>query len=397
MAFTRLHAQLRRHLGFWQKLRGPTKNAPQIFTLPPPNRPPYALVGPFSSTQSVGQCAHYLLQALQQNGLQPAAYDLTAPFYTAQQPSGLPSLPASELADSGGTVLLHAHPSHFAGMLKAWQRAAAPHRHHLVAALYFAEPVAAPAWQAALAQAQSIIVPSTYCQRVLQTLSLPAPIHVLPPAVTPPVPSNKVRYDFGLSDKALLVYAPASFDDTPDRKNPLAALQAFQAAFGDNMRYQLVIKARASNRQHPALKELALAMQAVPNARLITGTLAAADHAALLNASDIIFCPSHAEAFGLLQAQALWLGKPLLALAHSGCADFLTAGCARLINYNNTPAPYGPNTMWATPIIDHAAELLFELAEDEAARLALGQQARAKAEAFFSAARFRFTWQSMFR
>ncbi len=94
-----------------------------------------------------------------------------------------------------------------------------------------------------------------------------------------------------------------------------------------------------------------------------------------------------AEGFGLVPAEAMLLGVPVVATGWSGNMDFMDADSAALVPYTLVPArdPRGvfeaEGAEWAEPDIAAAAARLARLADDPAERAALGARGRATARA----------------
>jgi hypothetical protein len=77
------------------------------------------------------------------------------------------------------------------------------------------------------------------------------------------------------------------------------------------------------------------------------------------------------EGFGLTMAEAMYLGKPVIATAYSGNLDFMTDENSYLVDYELVPigadaAPYPPGGEWAEPDVEHAARLMRRVFEDQA-------------------------------
>jgi hypothetical protein len=86
----------------------------------------------------------------------------------------------------------------------------------------------------------------------------------------------------------------------------------------------------------------------------------------------------------------------VVATGWSGNLQFMDADSAaladsRLVAMRDPTGVYGniPGAVWAEPDVAHAAALLRQLAEDPAARLALGARGRAKARAALGGAEMR--------
>jgi glycosyltransferase involved in cell wall biosynthesis len=80
-------------------------------------------------------------------------------------------------------------------------------------------------------------------------------------------------------------------------------------------------------------------------------------------------------------AEAMYLGKPVIATAYSGNMDFMDVNTALLVRYKLVElqedyGPYKKGNYWADPDIDHAAEQMRRLVDDRAFAKQLGCTAR---------------------
>ena len=87
------------------------------------------------------------------------------------------------------------------------------------------------------------------------------------------------------------------------------------------------------------------------------------------------------EGYGLTLAEAMSLGKPVIATAYSGNMDFMNERNSILVPYEmvtvgNDAFPYPEDSHWAQPDIDFAANAMRELSSDESIRSRIGEQAR---------------------
>ena len=163
------------------------------------------------------------------------------------------------------------------------------------------------------------------------------------------------------------------FWSTPERKNPEAAIRAFQQAFPRNAQQQeqpsvqLLIKA-SSAEQFP---EQAEAMEALtagdPRIRWIKALLSQEQLDALYGEADALVSLHRAEGFGLTLAEAMALGVPVIATGYSGNLDFMPAGSAALIPWQlqtlkRSYGDYLAGTQWAQPDLTAAAAAMRRLA-----------------------------------
>jgi hypothetical protein len=89
-----------------------------------------------------------------------------------------------------------------------------------------------------------------------------------------------------------------------------------------------------------------------------------------------------AEGFGFGPAEAMCLGKPVIATGYSGNLDFMTPENSLLVDYRLVPIgagadPYPADARWAEPDVAHAASLMRGLFDDPERARRLGATAAA--------------------
>jgi glycosyltransferase involved in cell wall biosynthesis len=152
---------------------------------------------------------------------------------------------------------------------------------------------------------------------------------------------------------------------------------AFKRAFAGRTDQRLIIKLQgAVAYTHEAARIEALAG---PNIQVISGVWPKARMAALMERADILLSLHRAEGFGLVLAEAMLRGKPVVATGWSGNLAFMDENSAALIGYRlvkveDESGIYAsmPGACWAEPDIGHAAEWLRKLSDDRALRRKLG-------------------------
>jgi glycosyltransferase involved in cell wall biosynthesis len=362
--------------------RGTAWLAPRAAWPAPAAAPGLAVGGEILRPSGLGEGARLMLAALGRLGMPHWA--LQAGVDVPGEGSGertLPEVPA------GVPLVLHINAPMLAAALLRLPRALLRGR-RIIGYWAWELPVAPANWAAACGLVHDVWTPSRFSAAALEPLA-PGRVRVVPHplAASPPAPSALTRANFGLPEDAVIVLVSFSLASSFARKNPLAAIEAFRRAFGARPDRMLLLKIVHASHAPEDLALIRDAMGDAPNMRLETRTLPAPDSHALTNCCDIILSLHRSEGFGLVPAEAMFLGKPVVATDWSATAEFLDASCGVPIPYRLIPAddPRGvfmaPGALWADADVDAAALALRALADDPAARTALGHAARAAAMA----------------
>ena len=193
------------------------------------------------------------------------------------------------------------------------------------------------------------------------------PVHPFPLPIRTPLPRPRTRYDFGLPESFLFLFC-FDLDSVFERKNPLAVVDAFTEAFDEMTGPHLLMKSINGDR-HP--DRVRLLENVVADRRDITyrdGYETAEDQDALMQACDAYVSLHRAEGFGLTMAEAMALGKPVIATGYSGNLDFMNAGNSFLVPFEDVLIgggcdPYPHAAKWAEPDVDAAAAMMREVLE----------------------------------
>jgi glycosyltransferase involved in cell wall biosynthesis len=213
------------------------------------------------------------------------------------------------------------------------------------------------------------------------------PITVIPSVVPQRPGIEGDRAKFGLPDDGLIVMFNFSASSSDARKNPWAVIEAFRQAFQPHewgRTAHLVIKVVDLNRFPDLAAALTQAVASV-NGTLISRDLTRADMDTLLATCDIYASLHRSEGFGLGMAEAMAMGKPVVATGYGGNVDFMPPGAAAVVGYDVRPIHardhrygaefgdwYRAGQLWADPNIDQAARWLRRLADNPELRRTLG-------------------------
>ena len=349
---------------------------------PRPDRPPpavaggIAMIGEFSRASGLGESARLVRHALAALGVPTWTIDIDC--------REMPNVPP------GVALLIFVNPPMLPYVLLRLPRRLFRGR-RIIGNWAWELPTMPDAWRSGLSFVHEVWAISRFTADAIRTL-LPAGSDMvvrnvsIPVAIAPPRPSGLTRADFGLPEDAVIVLTSFNLASSRVRKNPDGAIVAFKRAFGSRPDRILVLKIGNPTHFPADFAELQAAADA-PNIRILTETLPVADAHALTACVDIVLSLHRSEGFGLVPAEAMLLGVPVIATAWSGNLDFMDQSSAALVPYTLIPAcdPRGvfeaPGAVWAEPDIAAAAAHLTRLADNPEARAALGKRGRDQAQA----------------
>ncbi|MEA2326500.1 MAG: hypothetical protein QOE68_1459 [Thermoanaerobaculia bacterium] len=197
--------------------------------------------------------------------------------------------------------------------------------------------------------------------------------------------------EFGVPPGRFTFLCMFDFASVMERKNPLGAVDAFHRAFPDDSNVALLIKAGRAARHRREYAELAGRLRGIPNVYLTDRMLPRPRVNGLLAACDAVVSLHRSEGFGLILAEAMYLGKPVVATGWSGNMDFMTSenSCPvayELVTLDRTYGPYRPGQQWANPDLDDAARLMRRIVDDTSFRTEISTRARETIRSEFSPA-----------
>jgi glycosyltransferase involved in cell wall biosynthesis len=174
------------------------------------------------------------------------------------------------------------------------------------------------------------------------------------------------------------------------RKNPEGVIRAFLAAFPDEPNVRLMIKSQGGPDAPGAWRRL---NELCADPRIVTrdAVLPRAEMLGLIAGCDAFVSLHRAEGFGRLPAEAMLLGRPVIATAWSGTADFVTADCAYPVDWELVPVeagayPGGSGQVWAEPDIAQAAAFMRQIHANPDEAEAVGARGRERIRALYDPA-----------
>jgi GT2 family glycosyltransferase len=248
------------------------------------------------------------------------------------------------------------------------------------------------AWGEMALTVDEIWTPTCFAADAIRPVSS-VPVHALLPSVPsgPFVPCSRRAFGLtGREDGRFAFLFAFDTDEPIGRANPLGLIRAFTQAFSAEEKVDLVLKTTSRGRGNAELDALRAAIGEA-NVVLLDADLPSDQMRALVDACDAYVSLHRSEGCGLALAEAMMLGKPVIATRYSGNLDFMDDGNSLLVDCDLVPiagslAGCEEAALWAEPSIDHAAQLMRGLVEDGRAAERLGTTARRDAQARMSPA-----------
>jgi glycosyltransferase involved in cell wall biosynthesis len=232
------------------------------------------------------------------------------------------------------------------------------------------------AWRPAFELVDEVWVGSRHVRDAIEPAS-PVPVRLVPIPVQS-LAGRRPRSQFGLPDGFLFV-TMFDYNSAFERKDPLATVRAFEAAFAPGSGASLVVKSINAVNAPDNRDELEIVAGAHPDVHVMDRYMRSDEIDALLACADCVVSLHRAEGFGIPLARALRSGIPVVATGYGGNLDFMNDDNSYLVDHSPATVPeaniYPAGARWAQPSIDHAAAQLRRVFDDPAEarrRAALG-------------------------
>ena len=223
-------------------------------------------------------------------------------------------------------------------------------------------------------------VPTAFVQDSVSKKS-PVPVVRMPHGIRFSVSPGANRRRFGLPDDRFLFLMMYDFSSYQERKNPAAALEAFDLAFGrDGGKATLVIKTQNADHHPQDLAVLRDKLSGRNDVVWINETFSRQDVYDLYAVCDAFVSLHRSEGWGMGPAEAMFLGKPVVATNWSGTVEFMRPDNSLPVNYRlvrieRDIGVYRAGQVWADADVEHAAWLMRQVMDDDELRARISREA----------------------
>jgi glycosyltransferase involved in cell wall biosynthesis len=268
------------------------------------------------------------------------------------------------------TNIIHVNPEQLPLLFSSYPQATWNKRYHIGVWLWELE-VFPELWHKAFNYLDEIWTPSSFTTRSIASVS-PLPVVTIPYGIAVTKDFQSTRAAFGLPKERFLFLTMYDVNSTILRKNPIGAIDAFLAAFSDSDDgVGLVVK--VNNAKSDDLKNLYEKIKGHRNIILLSKIMTKPQVNSLISQADALVSLHRSEGFGLVIAEAMYLGVPVIATNWSANTDFMDETNSCPVEYRLVDTGYSyymskPGQQWAEPSIEHAAQLMRRLYEDNTYR-----------------------------
>lgn len=349
---------------------------------------PILIVGLLRHASGLGAAARACHDALKASGLPVYGIDLTEKLMHEVNYPGFDYQDGRELLGEG-TVFLHVSgplvPLAMGYLGRSFVR-----RKHIVAHWFWELPHVPKDWSPAMPFIHEICVNTSFVRDAVRPIAGERPLHVVPY----PLSLNRAPRTAHQPKQPFTVLVIFNIASSFARKNPCAAIAAFRQAFGDDPSARLIVKYMNAFAWPEGVRLMVAAANGAANVELTGDVLDEAGMDALYKQADVVMSLHRAEGLGLVIAEGMLRGLPVIATGWSGTMDFLTPETGVPVGYKLVPVSdpqknyTDANVLWAEADIGEAAAALRALRADPAWRQRLGAAAATHARKFFLPANY---------
>ncbi|MEG0614752.1 MAG: glycosyltransferase family 4 protein [Oscillospiraceae bacterium] len=224
-------------------------------------------------------------------------------------------------------------------------------------------------WLSAFSMVDEVWAPSKFnCESIAKKAG-DKPVTLIPYGITAEFDEALNRQYFGIPQDKFLFLSMYDSNSTIERKNPIGAIRAFKKAFAaDEKQVGLVVK--INNPKDEDLEIINRELEGYENIYILKNTMKKIEVNSLIRDCDVFISLHRAEGFGLVIAEAMFLGTPVVATNWSANVDFMNEENSCPVDYKlqkigNDCFVYKAYQEWAEPSIDNASEYLTRLFTDK--------------------------------
>ena len=246
-------------------------------------------------------------------------------------------------------------------------------------------------WAIQLDRFDEIWAPSKFVGDAIRLVSKPQVID-MPLACEVRLTKFLSRRYFGLPESYCIFLNFFDIRSYVDRKNPFAVLEAFRRLVADRPfnKLALVLKVNGAEQAPELFEEMQRKIADIRGRVIVIGRVMSDNEIKnLIRCCDCFVSLHRSEGYGRGMAEAMYLGKPVIATGYSGNMDFMNGDVAYLVGYDlievkSGQYPFFQGQFWADPNISQATELMGFISENPNEAKGMGQRGQRHIKTGFS-------------
>lgn len=337
------------------------------------------VIGLLRSGLGISENALAILRALSLLKIKTRQFDFYKHLYTPRMESEVAAFRDRPLRDRHPIALIHATGG---ALPRIYLELGSEYfQYHYTIAYWAWETARIPReWLLNQGFIDEIWTPSEFCRQIFQE-EIAKPITVIPPSIELGLREQADRRDYGLPEQDFLFLCLVDFLSLAERKNPQGALDAYLRAFtGQDRGVRFVLKSRNMHVAPDFQREFAALQEQHASILHLDYDMDRIGVNSLIQQCDCLVSLHRSEGFGMPIAEAMSLGKPVIATGWSGNMDFMNVENSLPVDYElarvpHDLGPYRRGDIWAEPDLDHAAALMSKVVAERDFATRLGRRA----------------------
>ena len=328
------------------------------------------LFGFLSSNSGVGQGSRIIAEALHKSDIPFDLIDLKTEYSNEKN---CPDFFADHLSDTPkyGINIVHVNPRDFFIHLSSLPKSFWQNHYNICIWLWELEDYP-DVWEDYFLFPDEIWTPSVFNSKAIEKKSK-VPVYTVPYGISVDYDDKLDRNYFGLPQDKFVFFVAYDFNSGAMRKNPQGAVEAYKRAFKDSENTVLLLK--IGNAKKEEIDKLKESLSDREDIIFFDKSLSKIEFNSLLKSCDVFVSLHRSEGFGLVPAEAMYLGIPSIATGYSANLDFMDNENSCLVDYDLIPVEdnviYLPLfegkliPKWADPNIEQASEYMIKLYNDK--------------------------------
>ncbi len=321
------------------------------------------LIGSIRAKNGLGQSCRLVAEQLKNSRLKFSVYNVNFDGNLQENDQGYDSYISDTLPY--GINLFHINPCElgnvFLKMPEAWNE------HYNIAFWLWELEEFPDEWVKYCLLFDEIWTPSEFAGRGIREKTN-ITVKTMPYMVMVTADENCGRKSFDLPDDKFLYLVMYDSNSTTGRKNPQGVIEAYKKAFPvEKEDHGLVVK--VNNAKEKDLYHLRRSLYGYQNVYFITEVLEKRKVNSLIRCVDVVISLHRSEGLGLVLAEAMGLGTPVIATNWSSNTEFMDAESCCMVKYDlvankQREGLYKKGCIWAEPDVKDAAAYMVRLKTD---------------------------------